>query len=331
MASLLWPYVFIQGSFVPLEFADRIAHLSMRKVYAMRYGNTIEKIEAYRRRKMVPDSLIPNNEFGDLYRRVTKEYGATCLWNCHPTPTPEGAQLVAERLMGYGDLRAWHMAHRLLEIANDAFCGMQVEFQPVFLPISDVNSIVTGGRVLHRPAPPLHTVDIAITKVLAAASRREVRDYVDLALIHTHSLPLWHAIWAAPGKDAGFNPASLINSISKTNHFSQSELDKEVASLAGLDASSVARIVREALDEASQIIHLFPPDLAGYLFVDLYGNPVTEVEAVLEGLQDNSVRAVAAVENGAWPSSPDIDRAIIERIIGRYGLDGEKADQRPGF
>ncbi len=295
----------------------------------MRYGSTIEKIEAYRRRKTVPDSLIPNNEFGDLYRRATKEYGATCLWNCHPTPTAEGAKVVARRLMEYGDLRAWHMAHRLLEISNDATEGT---------PEVIVSRKGQSGLLNFFEAVPdelfgyrLHMADIAVNKVLTAASRHEARDYVDLALIHIHVLPLWHAIWAAPGKDAGFNPASLINSISKTNHFPQSALDKEIASLADLDASNVAAIVREALDEASTFIHLLPPALAGSLFVDDAGNPVDDVNVVLAGLGDDTVKSVQAVENGTWPSNAEIDSAILEKIIGRHGLNGEYADRHPGL
>lgn len=231
--------------------------------------------------------------------------------------------------MEYGDLRAWHMAHRLLEISNDATEGS---------PEVIVSRKGQSGLLNFFEAVPdelfgyrLHMADIAVNKVLAAASRREVRDYVNLALIHIHILPLWHAIWAAPGKDASFNPASLINRISKTNHFPQSALDKEIASLADLDISSVAAIVREALDEASTLIHLLPPALAGSLFVDDSGNPVNDVDVVLGGLRDDTVKSVHAVENGAWLSKPDIDSAIIERIIGRYGLDGEKADGCPGF
>jgi hypothetical protein len=36
----------------------------------------------------------------------------------------------------------------------------------------------------------LHMVDLAVNKALAAGGRKEVRDYVDLMLIHRHIMPL---------------------------------------------------------------------------------------------------------------------------------------------
>lgn len=175
----------------------------------------------------------------------------------------------------------------------------------------------------------LHMVDIAINKVLAAASRHEPRDYVDLALIHAHILPLWHAIWAAPGKDPSFNPGSLIDRMSRNNHFSQKQLEAAVDSLAELDATELVFKVRQALDEAETIIRRLPPKLAGNLFVDGSGNPLENVDGILNGLADQTVRPIGAVENGARPSSPDIDRAIIDRMIDRYGPEGSAADSRP--
>lgn len=86
----------------------------------MTHGETFAKIDEHRRRKAIPDALIPDNEFGRLYREALDRYGATCLWNCRPQPTPEGVAVIADRLIKHGDLRAWHVAHRMLELCNDA-------------------------------------------------------------------------------------------------------------------------------------------------------------------------------------------------------------------
>jgi hypothetical protein len=56
----------------------------------------------------------------------------------------------------------------------------------------------------------LHSVDLAINKVLALAGRDEPRDFVDILYVHQHVLPLAGLVWAAAGKDPGFTPLSLL-------------------------------------------------------------------------------------------------------------------------
>ena len=56
----------------------------------------------------------------------------------------------------------------------------------------------------------LHPVDLAVNKALAVAGRAEPRDYLDILDINREILPLAALCWAAPGKDPGFNPISLL-------------------------------------------------------------------------------------------------------------------------
>jgi hypothetical protein len=49
----------------------------------------------------------------------------------------------------------------------------------------------------------LHPVDLAANKAMAAAGRREVRDIVDLLVVHESILPLGAVIWAAVEKSPG--------------------------------------------------------------------------------------------------------------------------------
>ena len=55
----------------------------------------------------------------------------------------------------------------------------------------------------------LHPVDLAMNKVVAAAERRELRDIVDLVMIHETILPLGAVIWEAVEKEPGFTPEGL--------------------------------------------------------------------------------------------------------------------------
>jgi hypothetical protein len=56
----------------------------------------------------------------------------------------------------------------------------------------------------------LDPVDLAINKVLALAGRDEPRDFVDILFVDARVLPLPGLCWAAPGKDPGFTPLSLL-------------------------------------------------------------------------------------------------------------------------
>jgi hypothetical protein len=56
----------------------------------------------------------------------------------------------------------------------------------------------------------LHSVDLALNKVLVLAGRDEARDFVDTLFVHRQVLPLAGLCWAAVGKDPGFTPLSLL-------------------------------------------------------------------------------------------------------------------------
>lgn len=55
----------------------------------------------------------------------------------------------------------------------------------------------------------LHLFDMATNKALALSARTETRDYVDIVELG-RLFPLEAIVWAACGKDPGFNPLSLL-------------------------------------------------------------------------------------------------------------------------
>lgn len=70
----------------------------------------------------------------------------------------------------------------------------------------------------------LHPFDLATNKALAMAGRLEPRDWIDVLSCDEVIQPLGYLVWAACGKDPGFNPLSLLAEISRA-HYSQAELD----------------------------------------------------------------------------------------------------------
>jgi hypothetical protein len=186
--------------------------------------------------------------------------------------------------------------------------------------------VEAGSWAFFAPVPDpdfgwrLHMADLATNKVLAAGGRREVRDYVDLFLIHQHVMPLWLAMWAAPGKDESWSPASLAEKIAMKNNFHQKEIDREIVSTVEMSAAEIGRTVREAIEEARTVFQALPMDAAGKLFVDKTGGLVTDVAAILAGGED--IQAIEATEGGTWPSGAAIDHALIERVVEAFGWDG---------
>lgn len=186
--------------------------------------------------------------------------------------------------------------------------------------------VAAGAWNFFKPVPDpeygwrLHMVDLAVNKVLAAGGRKEVRDYIDLVLVHKHIMPLWHAIWAAPGKDQSWSPVSLGEKIAMTNGFRQEDIDDGILSLVPLSAGKISMTIREAIEEAREIFKRLPEATAGHLFTDKDGNPVNNVDAILAG--DATTLSVA--RNGSWPSTPDVDHLLIQRIVDEFGWEGSR-------
>jgi hypothetical protein len=169
----------------------------------------------------------------------------------------------------------------------------------------------------------LHLADIAINKVLAAADRHEPRDFVDLTLIHERIMPLWLAVWAAPGKDAAFNPASLIERLARNNTFSQAQFE-EVDSLIPIDGGEVSRKVSDALQEARGVVRELPMEQMGQLFVRQTGELITDLAEIKRLHEGGKLYLLKAAGGGTWPSTPGLDSAILESIVDEYGFEGSK-------
>ena len=155
----------------------------------------------------------------------------------------------------------------------------------------------------------LHVADLATNKALAAAGRREPRDVLDLLFIHEKHLPLGAVIWAAVAKDPGFCPESLIAEIRRNarylaDDFAGLELTEPV------DAASVSRRLRAALEEAEAFARAAPAGREGALFMR-DGRPVQP-----HPLQFAPCAEHRGQRKGHWPSSSEIGSAILQGTPG---------------
>ena len=116
----------------------------------------------------------------------------------------------------------------------------------------------TGGLTLHE-------VDLAINKVLTLAGRDEARDFVDIMHAHENVLPLGAMVWAAVGKDPGFNPASLLEQLKRRGCYRPEDLD-QLDLAAPLDLPKAKTVWRAALSDAHDFIRGRPGSEAGCLY-----------------------------------------------------------------
>ncbi len=153
----------------------------------------------------------------------------------------------------------------------------------------------------------LHVVDIAITKVMAAASRREPRDVVDLLTLHDRVLSLGAPVWAAVESAPGYTPEGLIGEIRRNARYPAAAL-RQLAADPPTDPAAVMARLRDALDDAKTFVAAMPSDKAGLIFLST-GRPVQPDPTALDAYITHAAR-----RRGHWPSSPEITAAMLEHL-----------------
>lgn len=108
----------------------------------------------------------------------------------------------------------------------------------------------------------LHPFDLATNKVLAMAGRLEPRDWVDTLTCASAAQPLGYLVWAACGKDPGFNPTSLLAEISRF-HYSQAELDTLDYETERPDARVLGAKWHQELASTREVGRMLPPEEVG--------------------------------------------------------------------
>lgn len=150
----------------------------------------------------------------------------------------------------------------------------------------------------------LHMFDLATNKVLAAASRKEPRDVVDLLHIHRHHFPIAAAIWAAPAKDPGYSPESLIEALKRNAVYRQDDFDRLMSDKA-IDAREVSMALKVIFHQAENFVASMPSGYDGLLFLE-NGAVVQPDPSRLEDYE-----TVAARRQAHWPGSPEIASDMI--------------------
>lgn len=142
----------------------------------------------------------------------------------------------------------------------------------------------------------LHLFDMAINKAFALVSRRETRDYIDIVEL-CRIFPLEAILWAACGKDPGYNPLSLHALVVRFARIDPVQMEKIQAR--NLDPIAMKNEWTEFHERAREELTWLAdeqPDLpTGVAFMDGNGEP--------GWIRSNpSLKIHAPSLRGCWPS-----------------------------
>jgi len=120
----------------------------------------------------------------------------------------------------------------------------------------------------------LHLFDVAVNKSLALSARTQTRDYIDIVAL-TQRYPLEAILWAACGKDPGFNPISLFTMVMRFARVDPATLEEIKAR--HLDPVALKQEWIAASDQAREEMTALadeqPDTPIGVAFVDAKGEP----------------------------------------------------------
>jgi hypothetical protein len=121
----------------------------------------------------------------------------------------------------------------------------------------------------------LHQSDLAVNKVLAAASRRKARDFADIVAICEHMCPLGPLAMAAAGKPPSFSPQKIIEQI---RWHAQSIPDDEYMAVKGLPEQWTPQFIRSTITQQADLAESYllqaPVEVVGVLAVNAEAMPV---------------------------------------------------------
>ncbi|MGB2819755.1 MAG: hypothetical protein WBF17_02145 [Phycisphaerae bacterium] len=157
----------------------------------------------------------------------------------------------------------------------------------------------------------LHPFDLATNKVLAMVGRLEARDWIDVLNCDRGLQPFGYLVWAACGKDPGYNPQSLL-ALAGRQHYSQTEIDTLDFESNTPDAGALGRQWHETLAAAAAIFERLPAAHLGTCIVSsdslkLFRGSPAELE---QALREGSLTFHEGRIGGSWPTiSPPLPPA----------------------
>ncbi|MCP4624061.1 MAG: hypothetical protein GY850_11075, partial [bacterium] len=149
----------------------------------------------------------------------------------------------------------------------------------------------------------LHPFDLATNKALALVGRLEVRDWIDLIQCHSRIQNTGYLMWAACGKDPGFNPALILAEARRSSHYTQADVAELAFHGDPPDLRKLSVEWKRMLLEAEEFIELLPPERIGACVLDADGHLFKGDPASLRNaIEKKTIRFHSGTLRGAFPS-----------------------------
>ena len=133
------------------------------------------------------------------------------------------------------------------------------------------------------------------------AGRLEVRDWIDMLHCDRQLQPFGYLIWAACGKDPGYNPQSLL-STARRMHYSHAEIQTLEFEGDAPDAQILGKRWHDAIDEATLVLDLLPAEHVGECVLnkqlELYQGSAGELK---EDVDSGTLIYHEGSIGGSWP------------------------------
>ena len=159
----------------------------------------------------------------------------------------------------------------------------------------------------------LQMPDLAVGKLIAAATRGEPRDFIDLVFIDQHYTPLWVLAWAAPGKDPAFSPQALLDRVERLSYVAAPQFSS-VLGLEPFSPQEVRRLLVDAVEEARAIVDTLPKEDVGHLYVH-NGVPILRPDPV--AAVSGAYERIGTSAGGAWPVLPGVISDSIRSLASK--------------
>lgn len=153
----------------------------------------------------------------------------------------------------------------------------------------------------------LHPVDLAVNKLLAATSRREVRDIVDLVGIHQRYLSLGAIAMAAAEVAPGFTPEGLLAELRRNSRHADEDF-RALKAETEINPAAIMSDLKSAIDAGEAFVALMPSDTVGTIYLE-NGVPVQPDPKRLD-----QYVAHRPQRRGQWPTSSELTAAMLKRL-----------------
>lgn len=161
----------------------------------------------------------------------------------------------------------------------------------------------------------LADADLAVNKVIAAATRRQVRDAIDVAGLDAGFLAFGALVWAAVAKTP-LGPEAIVDNVIRNAATHSREEYASARSVQPVDGARVLERLIAAGELARGLFRTLPTESYGCLFIDDQGQPTLPTAASLPGLRVHPV-----THRGVWPTFPDQHQARIEQMVRAEGFE----------